>query len=86
MAYTTGSVEWTGVAPALRPSDSYTTELSFEVPPTTPANSPRLLITTTPVWIDRIVIGDENSLLHHKTYFALQKRRGGDSCGLQCGE
>ena len=55
----------------LKPSDSYTTQLSFDLPPTAHAKSLRLLITTTPAWPDRIVIGDENSLLHHKTYFAL---------------
>ena len=55
----------------LKPSDSYTTQLSFEVPPTIDPKSLRLLITTTPAWPDRVVIGDENSLLHHKTYFAL---------------
>jgi hypothetical protein len=55
----------------LKPSDSYTTQLSFEVPPSANPRNLRLLITTTPAWPDRVVIGDENSLLHHKTYFAL---------------
>jgi hypothetical protein len=55
----------------LKPSDSYTTQLAFEVPPTANAKNLRLLITATPAWPDRVVIGDENSLLHHKTYFAL---------------
>jgi hypothetical protein len=31
----------------------------------------RLLINTIPRWPDRLVIGDENSWLHKKTYFAL---------------
>jgi len=53
----------------LKPSDSYTTQLAFDVPRDT--KNLRLLITTTPAWPDLIVIGDENSLLHHKTYFAL---------------
>jgi hypothetical protein len=55
----------------LKPSDSYTTELTFDLPPTADPKSLRLLITTTPAWPDHIVIGDENSLLHHKIYFAL---------------
>jgi hypothetical protein len=55
----------------LKPSDSYTTKLTFDLPPTTDPKSLRLLITTTPAWPDHVVIGDENSLLHHKTYFAL---------------
>jgi hypothetical protein len=55
----------------LKPADSYTTQLAFEVPSAANAKNLRLLITTTPAWPDRVVIGDENSLLHHKTYFAL---------------
>ena len=55
----------------LKPADSYTTQLAFDVPPTANLKDLRLLITTTPAWPDLVVIGDENSLLHHKTYFAL---------------
>ena len=55
----------------LKPADSYTTKLAFDVPLNVSPKNLRLLITTTPAWPDRIVIGDENSLLHHKTYFAL---------------
>ena len=55
----------------LKPADSYTTQLAFDVPPTANAQNLRLLITTTPAWPDLVVIGDENSLLHHKTYFSL---------------
>jgi hypothetical protein len=53
----------------LKPSDSYTTQLEFNLPKD--ATGLRLLIHTTPQWPDRLVIGDENSLLHKKTYFAL---------------
>ena len=63
------ATEGTPLFTPLKPSGSYTTQLAFDVPPD--AKSLRLLITTTPAWPDRIVIGDENSLLHHKTYFAL---------------
>ena len=65
------AMQGTPLQTPLKPSDSYTTQLAFEVPPNTNAKSLRLLITTTPAWPDRVVIGDENSLLHHKTYFAL---------------
>ncbi len=53
----------------LTPADSYTTQLEFNLPKD--ATRLRLLINTIPQWPDRIVIGDENSLLHKKTYFAL---------------
>jgi hypothetical protein len=55
----------------LKPSEAYTTQLAFDVPPNANSKALRLLITTTPAWPDLVVIGDENSLLHHKTYFAL---------------
>jgi hypothetical protein len=53
---------------ALIPGASYTTLLEFSVPKT--AGDLRFLITT-PYWTDRFQIGDENSLLHRKTYFQL---------------
>jgi hypothetical protein len=63
------AIQGTPLLTPLKPSESYTTQLAFEVPPD--AKNLRLLITTTPAWPDLVVIGDENSLLHHKTYFAL---------------
>jgi hypothetical protein len=71
LQYRPVAVQGTPLETPLRPSDSYTTQLAFEVPPSAGPKSLRLLITTTPGWPDRVVIGDENSLLHHKTYFAL---------------
>ncbi len=53
----------------LKPADSYTTQLEFNLPKD--ATGLRLLIETKPQWPDNLVIGDENSLLHKKTYFAL---------------
>jgi hypothetical protein len=53
----------------LKPADSYTTELEFQLPKD--ATGLRLLLSTTPAWPDHVVIGDENSFLHKKTYFAL---------------
>jgi hypothetical protein len=69
--YAPVSTEGTPLLTPLKPSDSYTTQLTFDLPPATDPKSLRLLITTTPAWPDHIVIGDENSFLHHKTYFAL---------------
>ncbi len=66
------SPDATGETPLITPlipGQSYTTELSFRIPPN--AHGLRLLVTTTPQWPDRVVIGDENSWLHKKTYFAL---------------
>lgn len=53
----------------LTPAESYTTKLEFRVPKD--ASGLRLLLNTTPGWPDHLVIGDENSLGHKKTYFAL---------------
>lgn len=53
----------------LTPSSAYTTKLEFKVPKN--ARGLRLLIGTTAGWPDHFVIGDENSLGHKKTYFAL---------------
>ena len=63
------AIEGTPLLTPLKPSDSYTTQQAFDLPPT--AKNLRLLVTTTPGWPDLVVIGDENSLFHHKTYFAL---------------
>ena len=53
----------------LRPGDSYNTEMAFHIPKD--ASGLLLLIQTIPAWPDRVLIGDENSWLHKKTYFAL---------------
>lgn len=53
----------------LKPADSFTTTLEFSLPQG--VKPTRLLVVTDPAWEDRIVIGDENSVLHAKTYFAL---------------
>jgi hypothetical protein len=59
----------TSLMTPLTPASSYTTRLEFRVPKD--ARGLRLLIETVPGWPDRLVIGDENSLGHKKTYFAL---------------
>jgi len=53
----------------LKPGESYTTEIEFRIPKD--AGGLRLLLNTIPAWPDRLLIGDENSLGHKKTYFAL---------------
>lgn len=53
----------------LKPTDSYTTQLEFNLPKA--AIGLRLLLKTAPQWPDYVVIGDENSWLHKKTYFVL---------------
>lgn len=54
---------------SLRPGESYTTQLEFRIPKD--ASGLRLLLNTAPAWPDHLVIGDENSWMHKKTYFAL---------------
>ncbi|MGC2108781.1 MAG: hypothetical protein WA655_04645 [Candidatus Korobacteraceae bacterium] len=52
----------------IRPGEAYETTLVFDVPPD--AGAPRLLASFA-VFPTQVLIGDENSLLHRKTYFAL---------------
>jgi hypothetical protein len=63
----------TSLMTPLKPADSYTTQIEFRVPKD--ASGLRLLINTVAQWPDRVVIGDENSWLHKKTYFALSDER-----------
>ena len=67
--YAPVSSSGTSLMTPLRPAESYTTELEFSVPKD--ASGLRLLLNTTPAWPDHLVIGDENSWGHKKTYFAL---------------
>ena len=67
--YAPASVDGTSLMTPIRPAQSYTTRLQFQVP--TGARGLRLLLRTIPAWPDRMVIGDENSWMHKKTYFAL---------------
>ena len=53
----------------LVPGESYVTELAFTVP--NEARDLKLLVRTVPAFPDHFVIGDENSLLHKKTFLAL---------------
>lgn len=68
-AYEPAATAGASLTKPLRPGDSYTTEMEFRIPKD--ASGLRLLIQTIPGWPDRVLIGDENSWLHKKTYFAL---------------
>ncbi len=67
--YDAATFEGTPLLTALKPGESFMTQLEFSVPAN--ASGLRLLIRTTTAWPDRLLIGDENSWLHRKTYFAL---------------
>lgn len=67
--YSPVAISGTALSTSLIPGEAYTTRLKFSVAPQ--AEGLRLLVTTTPQWPDHVVIGDENSWLHRKTYFAL---------------
>ena len=68
-AFTPVSIQGTPLLTPLKPADSYITQLEFDVPKD--STGLLLLLNTTPGWPDHLVIGDENSWLHKKTYFAL---------------
>lgn len=55
----------------LRPGESYTTRLVFDLP--SGARNPRLLVEspTNPKWLGRVLIGDEDSLFHKKVFLRL---------------
>jgi hypothetical protein len=53
----------------LRPGESYTSEFSFRLP--ADARDPRLLVATAGAFPERLMIGNENSFLHHKVLFRL---------------
>ena len=68
-AYEQASTAGASLMTPLRPGDSYKTEMVFHI--RKGASGLRLLIQTIPAWPDNVLIGDENSWLHKKTYFAL---------------
>jgi hypothetical protein len=67
--YAPVSAGGTPLVTPLKPRDSYTTQLEFNLPKA--AIGLRLLLQTAQQWPDYVVIGDENSWLHKKTYFVL---------------
>jgi hypothetical protein len=67
--YSAIAVSGTPLLTPLKPAESYTTQISFKVP--REANGVKLLLNTAPAWPDHLVVGDENSWFHKKTYLAL---------------
>jgi hypothetical protein len=61
----------------LRPGESYTTTLVFELP--SDARPARLFVGDPPGGVEKALIGHENSPLHGKVYLALPAARGGTS-------
>ena len=62
---------WIPMTRPLRPGESYTTQLVFDLP--ADARGLKLLVASpsNPAWLGRIVIGDEDSVLHKKVYLQL---------------
>ena len=62
---------WTPLTKPLRPGESYVTQLVFDLPAS--AAGLKLLIAspTEPTWIGRLMIGDEDSILHKKVLLRL---------------
>jgi hypothetical protein len=67
--YAPASTSGTSLMRPLKPAESYTTQFEFRIPKD--ATGLRFLVNTIPAWPDHVLIGDENSWLHKKTYFAL---------------
>jgi hypothetical protein len=61
-------LNWTPLTQSLRPGESYTTDLVFDLPDS--VRNPRLFITDADV-VTNFLIGHENSPLHEKIYFGL---------------
>jgi hypothetical protein len=67
-SYFPDAVTGTPLTQALVPAQSYETELVFRLP--ADARGLRLLVTS-PGWDERLLIGEENSIGHKKTYLAV---------------
>jgi hypothetical protein len=67
--YSPQAVAGTPLMTGLIPGQSYTTDLNFDLPAGVKADA--LLVSTSIAWPDHVVIGDENSWLHKKTYLRL---------------
>jgi len=66
--YSPVSQAGTTITTALRPGESFTTDIAFDLP----ANAkPTSLLINEAAWETRLVIGHENSLLHKKTRFQI---------------
>src|SRR5580765_4669423 len=58
----------TPVTTPLRPGETYTTELAFDLPPNA---KPAVLLLNESTWETHLLIGHENSLLHGQTKFQI---------------
>lgn len=63
--------KWTPLTEPLRPGDSYSTQLVFDLPPDVHDLSLLVASPTNPRWIGHLLIGDEGSILHKKIYLRL---------------
>lgn len=67
-SYVPETINGTPLTRPLVPAQAYETELTFRLPPD--ATGIRLLVTT-PGWDEHLLIGEENSLGHKKTYLSV---------------
>lgn len=63
--------KWTPMTQPLRPGESYSTQLVFDLPPDAQNLSLLIVSPTEPRWIGSVIIGDEGSILHKKIYLRL---------------
>lgn len=63
--------KWTPMTEPLRPGDSYSTPLVFDLPLNVQGLSLLVASPTSPEWIGSFVIGDEGSILHKKVYLRI---------------
>lgn len=67
-AFSTVQTKSTPMATPLRPGESYTTDVIFDLPPEVKSAT---LVINEGEWLTHFIIGHENSLLHKKTRFQL---------------
>jgi len=72
-ALAAAGVSTTPLTQPLSPGDSYLTRIVFDLPEN--SGDPRLLIRSPaePFWLGYLIIGDEESVFHHKVYLALSE-------------
>jgi Domain of unknown function (DUF4352) len=63
--------KWIPLTEPLRPGESYSTALVFDLPPGVQGLNLLVASPTNPGWIGHLLIGDEGSILHKKVYLRL---------------
>jgi hypothetical protein len=63
--------KWTPMTEPLRPGESYSTSLVFDLPVGVQGLNLLVASPTNPEWIGHLLIGDEGSILHKKVYLRL---------------